>query len=275
MPARPWTRMCQKCGREFKAKSNSRVYCFECSPPQVKGGGSGRKDGLPGGIGPSAPPTAPSKDIPSAQEVEDEKTPPELLQITARRNYSKVRRNGKGMVIDTGGRPPGGWGKCRSVDPVSREENCESERFNVSCPFCFDHMRWWREEEMKRKGVAIADKIMRKVEEKKTVAGIDTETFEVETAADALKLLSKLNLMLAREQLLPDTVRAIRENVLAQIRAIDTMMASDRFKLLAELKARKKNDPIEDDELDEENLELDLDLARRTLGDQSTSSDQP
>ncbi len=271
MPARPWKRMCEMCGHEFRGRSNSRKFCFDCSPAQGRADRAA-KGPLPGEVGPGAPPQKPH--IPTTEEVESEKTPPEILQSAARRNYSKVKKNGKGMIVDTHHRQPGGWGKCRSLDPETRREICDSERFNISCPFCYDHMNFWREEEMGRKAKVIAEKILSKADEKKAVVGIDAEMFEVETAEDALKLLSKLNVMLAREQLLPETVRAIRENILAQIRAIDTMMTSERLKVLAELKARKKDGPIDDEELDEDSLELDLDILKRSQEGKKASSDK-
>lgn len=230
------------------------------SDPTVKD----RADGIPKGIGLSRPPKG-SKIATSAEERENESTPSEL-RISNSRDRSKVKKNRRGMLVDFGRRPPGGWGKCRHVDPRTREEVCEEERFNVNSPFCHDHLVFWKEEEAKRKGLKIAEHVLGDKEARKNAAKVDEETFSVKTPQDAIDLLSKLNVMLAREQLVPDVVTAIRQNILAQMRAIDVQTSAKRINALLEIKraaANKSNPQDMPDELDENTLEEDLAIAKR------------
>ena len=259
------TEECVKCGVKFKTKG-SRKRCWKCHPPAVgKAVSVPRKDGLVAGAG-----------IPQAGRPRDERaghTFSEGLKEPARELDGKaeevarleaelratgthadcVKRNpGGDWVAMLPGRPPDGWGKCRHVDPETRVEPCDKERFRDVTAFCHEHMVWWREKRLELQAKKVVE------EEVSGFGDMKEGDFAFETPKEAKAFLAKVNFAVYKNWIPIGKARALSEMARWQLRAMETEAYLVRLAQMAKARMVEGGDipePMDEKEL-VENLEL-------------------
>ncbi len=230
--SRPYKRNCDSCGKEFMSRSNGRVYCHKCSPPQVSG--AGRKDDRPGGMGLDRVGNCRERDdMKSANPPEPEPDPspdPKKPMIDVTLEAMSDQISGQPGPVMKHGRPKEGWGKCRHINPKTGKEICDAEKWSDVVPFCPEHVKFWNE---KRK-----ERLVRKLieDEVDQLSELRVKDFSFKTPQAAADFLGKVNYAVFKNWLTVSKARALKEIVLAQVKALDSMILAKKIEALLELK---------------------------------------
>lgn len=261
--SRPYKRICSTCSREYISKSNTRIYCYQCSPPQRHSGGR-RKDGMVSGVGlePNAALVRrqrkstfqggkPDKDrivskespVPDrlldkavreveAAELQERsmvKTDEELHPSHRGRPNSVIPKNGTMMENSGGdkvlayGRPELGWGKCKHIDPELKKETCIKERWSDKSPFCLEHLRYWRDKREENNARRVME------EEVSQFQDLSKENFFFKNAQDIMNFLSRVNFAVYKNWIPIGKARALSAIARVQIKALDSKIIAHRL----------------------------------------------
>ncbi len=244
--SRPYKRACEECGKKFICKSNGRVYCYQCSPPQHVG--AGRKDGRPGGMG-----LDPDSNVPEKDDVASTLSPVSKSDALVDRMASDVKDQTTAVLEKD--RPKKGWGKCRHVDPKKpNKEICDDERWSDRVPFCRKHVEVWRKLKEDRAFKKMVD------EEVDSLSKLKPKDFKFKNAQEAADFLGKVNYAIFKGTIPISKAKALKDMALAQVKALDSGALA--MKIEAMMKA-KQGEGGEFEGLTAKDLERDIDLANR------------
>lgn len=263
--SRPYKRICKndRCGAEYKSKSNGRQYCYKCSPPQLVG--KSRGDGIVSGTGAGGRNSRDTKDEtnPTTPNTDLEKALVELDVADAanRVGDGKVRhgKNNSGDKVLEESRPQEGWGKCKHINPGGdvATEGCNRERFSEGSPFCHTHLEYWREKRLEVKAKKMADEELERQE-----STLTQKDFILKKPQDAVNLLAKINFAVYRGFLEIGKAKAFKEIIAAQVNALNAKVMHTKIATLLKLKQQQLAGGGDPPVVNEEDVLQDLETAK-------------
>lgn len=222
--SRPYSRRCKSCGKKFgPTRSNGRVYCFKCSPPQLAG--RGRTDGGVSGTELPERSIVPEGERVEAEEPdENDKAAEEIASGKYAASVGKKKDDPD--AVKTEGRPSEGWGQCKFKDPEDRKAaTCPGERWSQTTPFCMKHVEWWQDRKAEQRSVELSDDDRRS----QKARGFSQRSFNVRNHQEARTLLARINFAVYMGTISIVKAKALKEMVLAQIKALDSELIARKI----------------------------------------------
>lgn len=215
----------------FTSRSNGRIHCYKCVPANSVGSGRGKK--FSGKV--SGMLTKEKEAILEAEMGEEEKiislcvSHANEIEAAARVVPTRYQLgpNAFGDRVVMYGRPDDGWGKCAHTDSMTAMQECIKEKFFEATPFCYEHIRVWRDVQARRMAAKLAGT-------HDTVHRIPAKDFNIGSAKDAVVLLGKISSMIEKGQMTVMKAEAIARMVTVQLTALRQRKGEE--KLMAEIK---------------------------------------
>jgi hypothetical protein len=275
-----WTRKCKACHNWFTSKSNGRLKCFACTPPRLSGKNI-RIVGFPRRAPDVLEKTA--RDACKNMTTEDEKVIELMVarvedlehQSRLRPKRFKIGENTARDRVVAASRPDGGWGRCMSLNVYTFQADCKRERFFEGVPFCYDHIRIWRQMHATR----IARRVATAVRQRK----VTLKDYQVLTVREASEAFATLAMRVEKGEVNAEKAGAIMKVLGQQVEMIREQREEDKAnaqvrllearaqKVMAGKKTVAEKLPEEEEEDDGELKDL---AARHGIGVESEPSGQ-